>query len=102
METFLISFRSKNFLSKLLHSQGIYIQLPQPLTLAHSIGLSTSENQVFSLVIKLDFAPLTNSLLATLALHFLLKPLVCNKNITSGTKMHQVVFLVWPLHFLPL
>ena len=56
----------------------------------------------FSPVIKLDFAPLTNSLLATLALHFLLKPLVCNKNITSGTKMNQVVFLVWPLHFLPL
>ena len=47
METFLTSFRSKNFLSKLLHSQGIYIQLPQPLTLAHSIGLSTTENQVF-------------------------------------------------------
>ena len=89
-------------------SRNFYIQFPQPLTLAHSIVLRTIKNQVSSSVTKVDFPPFTNTLTATqwLArfsfLHFLLKPLVCNKNITSSTKMNQVIFLVLPLHFLPL
>ena len=70
---------------------------------SHSI---LKENQIFSSVFKLDSPPFTNTLSGTLAselfLHFLLKPLVCNKNITSSTKMNRVVFLVLPLHFLPL
>ena len=71
---------------------------------SHSI---LKENQIFSSVFKLDFPPFTNSLsqvlwLVSYFLHFLLKPLVCNKNITSSKKMNHVVFLVLPLHFLPL
>ena len=67
MGIFLSAFKSRNFLNKSLHSQVIYIQFPQPLTLAHSIVLSTIENQVFSPLITLDFPPLTNTLSATLA-----------------------------------
>ena len=58
--------RSRNFPIKPIHSQGIYTQFPQPLTLAHRVVPSTIENQVSS-VIKFNFPPFTNTLSATLA-----------------------------------
>ena len=63
----LSTFRFRNFSNKPLHSQEIYIQFPQPLTLTLSIVLSTIKNQVFPSVIKLDSPPFTNTLSATLA-----------------------------------
>ena len=69
---------------------------------SHSI---LKENQIFSSVFKLDFllSPILYQVLWLVSyfLYFLLKPLVCNKNITSSIKVNHVVFFVLPLHFLP-
>ena len=62
----LSTFRSRKFSNKPLHSKGIYIQFTQPLTLAHSVVLSTIKNQVFTSVIKLVFPPFTNTFSAYL------------------------------------
>ena len=98
-----LSIFRQDFSNKPLHSQGIYIQFPQPLTFAQSIVPLTIKNQVFKSVVKLDFLllPILSQLLwlARNVLHFL-PNLFCNKNITSSTKMNQVVFLMSPFHFL--
>ena len=62
----LSTFRSRKFSNKSLHSKGIYIQFIQPLTLAHSVVLSTIKNQVFTSVIELVFPPFTNTFSAYL------------------------------------
>lgn len=65
------------------------MEFPQPLRLAHNLALSTITNQIFTSVIKLGFplSPIPSQLLwlARYFLLFLLKPSVCNKNVTSST-----------------
>ena len=98
----LFNFR-QDFSNKPLHSQGIYIQFPQPLTFAQSIVLLTIKNLVFSLSLNQisSFRQYSLSYSGWQGMFCIsYSSLFCNKNITSSTKMNQVVFLMSPFHFL--